>query len=100
MEMADTTPSRLVGAFTFVNLTVLVANLVGAWFLFLSYGARPDGVEPGYRPWLGAMWILGPLLSVSGLAVAAVSRGSVWPRWVNAAICAAYVTLWAVVLAV
>ena len=89
--------SRLVGILTLLNLLLLAANGVAAWFLFSWYGARPDGVEPSYRLWLGALWLLGPPLSICSLTVAVIGRGSARHRWVNAAVCAAYVCLWAVV---
>jgi len=96
--MVQKTRSRFVGVLTIVSLFLLIANLVGGWFLFFTYGARPDGVVPAFVQWLGAMWILGPLVSVCSLAVAFVGRSRPRQRWMNAGVCAAYVFLWAFVL--
>jgi hypothetical protein len=96
--MAHGRRSRFIGVLTSVNFLLLVANLVGGWFfLYWSY-ARPDGVVPAFIQWLQALWILGPVLSLSSVAIAIVSRGSSRHRWMNAGICAGYVLLWAFVL--
>jgi hypothetical protein len=94
INMAQERRHQLVAAATLVNGLLLVANLVGGYFLFFTYGARPDGVVPVFIRWLGGMWLLGPLVSLFSLAAAFLGRGSTRQRWVNAGITAAYVVLW------
>ncbi|MBN2495930.1 MAG: hypothetical protein JXR96_15165 [Deltaproteobacteria bacterium] len=91
--------SRLVVALSLVNLAILGVNLVGGWIRFFTFGARPDGVEPALHLWLGVIWLLGPLLALCSLVVAAVSRRSMRMVWANAGVLAAYAIIWGAVLA-
>ena len=89
--------SRFLRVLTVVNILFFAVNILGGWFLFFTYGARPDGVEPTSRHFLAALWILGPLWSVGCFVVALIIRKRGWETWVNAAICIVYALLWGLV---
>jgi hypothetical protein len=77
-----------------INALILLANLVGGWFLFFTYGARPDGVVPGSVQVLRILWLAGPFLAIASLAGALLCRASARQRRANALILAVYTALW------
>lgn len=89
---------RLVLVMTLVNSLVFLWNLVGGWFLFFTYGARPDGVVPAPVHWLMVIWMTGPVWSVTSLVLALVLRAGRWQKWTNAAVTFAYALIWAFLL--
>jgi len=89
---------RLVRWMTALNSLLFALNVPGTWFLFFIYGRRPDGVEPASRPVLVALWLLGPLWSLSTLVLALIFRRKNWETFVNGAICLAYALLWGFVV--
>jgi hypothetical protein len=85
---------RLVRFLTFANGLLFVVNLLGGWFLFFTYGARPDGVRPASHCWLSVLFLLGPVWSLGSLVTALIVDKKSRATRVNGVLCVLYVLLW------